>query len=433
MNSDQPMASAAADFDLAFELQLQEAIKLSSTVQFSSSSNEMEEIFRVYFKGLVMNEIVTNIKMKFAGIGVAIFNPNGFCVCELGYSFLVDAIGGGNKSEGEFIELKALIEAMDSAANIGVKRLHVFSDNDSVYQYLTGTDKPTNNKIMKLVHQFNLIQKNFAHCEPRLESTNNMEFIYKLAIDAIRSESTKWADSTCTVTLVEQCKICFEYLNTSQMFSINKCLHRFCFSCMRKHVEAKLLQGKLAECPHENCKSKIEIESCKKFLNPKLHDMISVRVKEASIPPEERIYCPYSDCSNLMSKTEVQEYNATSGSTSVIKPGMRKCVKCNRAFCIDCNVPWHDNITCSDYMKSSRYKSSSAAKLKSLATKKHWRQCIKCKNIIELAKGCYHIYCRCGYEFCYTCGAQWINKTPTYKCPIWDERNIIDTRRQRMN
>lgn len=199
------------------------------------------------------------------------------------------------------------------------------------------------------------------------------------------------------------------------MFSVNKCLHRYCFSCMRKHTEAKLHQGKLPQCPHEGCKSELEIETCKEFLNPELYDIMISRIKEASIPPSEKVYCPFSRCSALMSKTEVQDHAANSSIT-----GMRKCIKCHRLFCINCNVPWHDNITCSNYMQPEH-----DAKLKSLATRQQWRQCIKCKNLIELAEGCYHIYCRCGYEFCYTCGAEWKNKKATCKCPIWDERNII--------
>lgn len=37
------------------------------------------------------------------------------------------------------------------------------------------------------------------------------------------------------------------------------------------------------------------------------------------------------------------------------------------------------------------------------------------------------LFCRCGYEFCYTCGAEWKNKKATCSCPIWDEENIVDT------
>lgn len=35
-------------------------------------------------------------------------------------------------------------------------------------------------------------------------------------------------------------------------------------------------------------------------------------------------------------------------------------------------------------------------------------------------------FCRCGYEFCYTCGAEWKNKKATCSCPLWDEDNIWD-------
>ncbi|KAL6011085.1 hypothetical protein ACLOJK_001529 [Asimina triloba] len=31
---------------------------------------------------------------------------------------------------------------------------------------------------------------------------------------------------------------------------------------------------------------------------------------------------------------------------------------------------------------------------------------------------------KCGYEFCYTCGAEWKNKKATCSCPLWNEENI---------
>lgn len=38
----------------------------------------------------------------------------------------------------------------------------------------------------------------------------------------------------------------------------------------------------------------------------------------------------------------------------------------------------------------------------------------------------YSGYCRCGFEFCYTCGAEWKNKKAACSCPLWDEENILD-------
>nr|XP_043613022.1 uncharacterized protein LOC122584995 [Erigeron canadensis] len=411
------------DDDLAFELQMQEAIDLSSS---SSKGHDDEPVYKIYIKGLVGHETVMNIRMSFAGIGVAICDSTSDtnCVSKFRKSFLLEAGGGRRKTE-EIVELNAFLEGLNAAVNLGFKKVHVFTDTESVYHYVTGKARPTNKKIVTLVDQLmNLIQRNFACCGPFLVTQNNIKFAYKLAQDAISSEASKWAESDSGVTLVEQCTICLEYLYSDQMFSVNKCLHRYCFSCMGKHVEAKLFQGKLPECPHEKCMSKLELQSCKTFLKPELCNIMSSRLKETSIPPEEKVYCPFSNCSALMSKTEVQERTATS-STAAQGTGMIKCINCNRLFCIKCKVPWHYNITCSAYMKSFLFKSSNEAKLKSLATKNRWRQCIKCNNMVELAKGCYHIYCRCGYEFCYTCGAEWINKKATCRCLLWDERNII--------
>ncbi|KAL6640646.1 hypothetical protein ACP70R_021769 [Stipagrostis hirtigluma subsp. patula] len=42
------------------------------------------------------------------------------------------------------------------------------------------------------------------------------------------------------------------------------------------------------------------------------------------------------------------------------------------------------------------------ARLQNLAKQRLWRQCVRCKHMIELAEDCYHMTCVCGYQFCYT-------------------------------
>ncbi|KAA8549496.1 hypothetical protein F0562_001180 [Nyssa sinensis] len=208
------------------------------------------------------------------------------------------------------------------------------------------------------------------------------------------------------------------------MFSVDGCQHRYCFSCMKQHVEMKLLQGMLPKCPHEGCHSVLKIKSCKKFLTSELYVSMSQRIKEASIPATEKVYCPYPRCSALMSKSEVlgKAANAYAGAQQT---GAQKCTKCSGLFCLNCKVPWHSNMTCYDYKKLNPYSCVGDAMLKSLAKRKSWRQCVKCNHMIELLEGCHHIYCRCGYQFCYNCGAEWKDKKATCRCPIWDERNII--------
>ncbi|XP_008225820.1 PREDICTED: probable protein ariadne-2 [Prunus mume] len=122
-----------------------------------------------------------------------------------------------------------------------------------------------------------------------------------------------------------------------------------------------------------------------------------------------------------MSKSEVLQH--TKASFAIV--GGRKCMKCHHLFCINCKVPWHYDMSCYDYRRSETYSLAEGQLLKSLAMKKLWRQCSKCKHLVELDSGWYHITCRCGHQFCYTCGAEWKNKKATCDCPLWDEHYII--------
>ena len=74
------------------------------------------------------------------------------------------------------------------------------------------------------------------------------------------------------------------------------------FFCMKQHVEVKLLHGMVHKCPHEGCKSELVADSCQKLLTHKSIETMNQRIKEASIPVANNVYCPNPRCSALMSK-----------------------------------------------------------------------------------------------------------------------------------
>ncbi|PON35097.1 E3 ubiquitin ligase RBR family [Trema orientale] len=278
-------------------------------------------------------------------------------------------------------------------------------------------------KVVILVNQIKSLQGKFVFCNSRHVPRNDIKFAFKLAKDAIQSQINRTAESSRIKDLNETCVICMEDTDVSQIFSAKVCLHRYCFSCMKQHVEVKLREAQIPKCPHEGCKTELDIDSCENFLTPKLLELMSQRIKEAATPVTERVYCPNPRCSFLMSKTEVLEYSKKE-QIDVDRLGARKCVKCNSLFCVDCRVPWHRNMSCANYKRLHPNPSLEDAKLKVLASRNMWRQCRKCNLMIELAQGCYHMTCRCGYEFCYNCEAEWKNKKATCSCPLWAEANI---------
>uniref|UniRef100_A0A251SRC1 RBR-type E3 ubiquitin transferase n=1 Tax=Helianthus annuus TaxID=4232 RepID=A0A251SRC1_HELAN len=356
----------------------------------SSKSDDNAEVFKVYFKGLLSDERVSSNKVvKMAGTG------------------------------GRSVEGHALIEALKAATALELNRIVFYCDYYPLYQLVSGRWRPKQQKIINFMDQLNLLRKSFTYCEHSLVARKDVKFAFKLAREAISSQKSKVVSSQ---EKLENCVICLDDKSVDQFFSIEGCTHRYCYSCVKQHVEVKLHSGVIPKCPHEGCGNELRIESCDKFLTPKFTQMMRQRLKEDSIPVTEKVYCPNPRCSTLMSTKEALRHPVL-----VYGFGARACYNCHGNFCVYCRVPWHENMTCAEFKRRNPTSLVEESKLKVLAARNMWRQCIKCKHMIELAAGCYHVTCRCGYEFCYTCGAEWNYKKVTCTCPLWHEENIVDT------
>nr|CAD1817565.1 unnamed protein product [Ananas comosus var. bracteatus] len=328
----------------------------------------------------------------------------------------------------EMLETKALIEGLNAAISLGIKRINVFSDYKVLYNHLTGKWIVRQRKVANTINQVSLLQRKFEGYRMFLLPRNHVKYVFKFAKDVIDSQITKKADVSPSKNTKETCIICLEATDSSEMFAVDGCSHHFCFSCMKQHAEVKLLHGMLPSCPHDGCNMKLNVESSRKFLSPKLLEIMTQRIKEESIPAAEKVYCPNPKCSALMSLDEAmrpQQESSSSKKPFVDTSGLRVCIKCNGPFCIKCKVLWHDQMSCYDYKRLHPHPRPEDAKLQSLARQKLWRQCTKCNNMIELAEGCFHMTCRCGHEFCYTCGKEWKDKRATCSCPLWEEGNIL--------
>lgn len=262
----------------------------------------------------------------------------------------------------------------------------------SEWMQITGKTPHMKENFPGLSNQISLLLRKYSNSRVSFVTRHEIEFAVELARKAIALEVNRTSESSGTKNLASTCTICLEDADMEQMLVIPGCLHSYCLSCMSKHVQFKLLHGILPKCPDENCKSMLELDNCKKFLSPELFDVMCQRVKEASIPPGEKIYCPYSRCSTLLSKIELQRSKDEADAIGVL--GGRKCPSCGGLFCINCKVPWHSNMSCSDFKIQNTNSFKDEKKLKSLATENLWRHCPKCNHMVSLAAGCYHISCR---------------------------------------
>lgn len=111
-------------------------MKASSSSSSSSSTVLVDtECFRLYFKGLVSEESVRDMKVTVAGAGVAICDPGDRLILEVRKN--VEALVDGQAVTDEVAELEALIEGLENALNLDLKRLTYFCDDYMLYQYVS--------------------------------------------------------------------------------------------------------------------------------------------------------------------------------------------------------------------------------------------------------------------------------------------------------
>ncbi|XP_064941873.1 E3 ubiquitin-protein ligase RSL1-like [Musa acuminata AAA Group] len=384
-----------------------------------------EPTFRLYFKGMASRVLVKDAWVHLAAIGVAVCDHKDNPVLKIQKPVPVSAAGTCR----EVLEAKALVEGLNAVISLGIKRLRVFCDYRTLYNHVKGIWGIKKIKLANMINQVHILQRKFEKCQIFLLPRCRVRFAFRLARDVLDSQLSKNVDLVGLKALRETCNICLEVNDSSEMFAVDGCLHRFCFSCMKQHVEVKLHHGILPGCPQDGCEVKLDTEGARKFLPPRLLEIMGQRLKEASIPATERVYCPYPRCSALMSRSEAicPQLESSFKKVNVDASGLRKCSKCNGSFCIRCKVPWHERLSCSDFKRLNPHLHPEETKLQSLAKQKLWRQCVKCNHMIELTEGCFHMTCRCGYEFCYTCGAEWKNKTQTCKCPLFEYESDEDS------
>ncbi|KAL6843301.1 hypothetical protein ACP4OV_027014 [Aristida adscensionis] len=295
----------------------------------------------------------------------------------------------------------ALVEGLHAALRLGIASVTVVTDNMLLHNLMLGIWHSPNKMMTDMINKVMSMRRNFEQCEISHVHRSEVSFMVKLARDSILLQIAKSLPVSASKGKRETCDICMEDVDVTNVHVVEGCMHHFCFSCIKEHVKVKLLHGMLPSCPKDGCTTLLSVEGSKIFLTSGLLDIMVQRVKEQQIPPSQKIYCPYPKCSAFMSTSELIHpmQESCSKYTVAVVPTLRKCVKCRGSFCISCKVPWHDGMTCYNYKRRYPLARPEDEMLHNLAQQRLWRQCAKCKHMIELAEGCYHMNCVCGYEF----------------------------------
>ncbi|CAA7388113.1 unnamed protein product [Spirodela intermedia] len=216
------------------------------------------------------------------------------------------------------------------------------------------------------------------------------------------------------------CSICMEdKLRSEGFIGKSGCDHIFCKDCIAGHVEAKVEENNFPiRCPDPECQiGQLDPDDCRGFIPPAVFDQWGLRLCESALAPPVRFYCPFSDCSALLTNEGDEEGGPLTES---------QCLHCERTCCAQCRVPWHAGLTCEEYRKAvaDEREENAVAKLMELALRSRWQKCPMCGMLVERIDGCLFIRCRCNHCFCYRCASTMDETHFCQKCRhTWDREN----------
>jgi len=209
------------------------------------------------------------------------------------------------------------------------------------------------------------------------------------------------------------CPICCTDYPIEEMYTLDKCYHRFCFECLGRFVLVKVQEGQTQnmKCPDPDCKEFMTPAEVRHVVDEETYSKYEEFTLASALNamPDIR-WCPKPDCKNAMIGGEENLMMVCSNS------------ECRFSFCFKCKEEWHADATCEQYQQWRRENSEADAKYDEWV-KANAKMCPNCQAPIEKNGGCNHMTCKnCKYEFCWLCNAQY-NKNHFGKMP-WNCRQF---------
>ncbi|KAL1719404.1 hypothetical protein EV715DRAFT_272792 [Schizophyllum commune] len=209
-----------------------------------------------------------------------------------------------------------------------------------------------------------------------------------------------------TDRIIIECIVCMDDIATQQRVQ-GPCGHFYCRGCTRQLVTAALQDESLWPLRCDN--RPLPIPAIRALLDSATQRTFDARSAELSTPATRRLYCPNATCSHFLGATDPDG----------VRSNVR-CPRCSTLACSSCKERAHPGAACGENQATEA--------VRALARASGWQTCPKCKNIVELSQGCFHMTCLCRAQFCYLCAVPW----KRCSCRQWDEHRLLDTAEQRV-
>lgn len=141
--------------------------------------------------------------------------------------------------------------------------------------------------------------------------------------------------------------------------------HTYCRTCLTDLFKSAIYDTTLF--PPRCCRAPISLEVSRAVLPKDLIKDFDIKVEELATP--NPTYCSNAECAKFIQLKD-------------IKGDVGTCVFCREETCVLCKCKSHGGLCPSD---------PHVQLLMDAAKRSKWQQCLRCKNMVELVTGCFHM------------------------------------------
>lgn len=203
------------------------------------------------------------------------------------------------------------------------------------------------------------------------------------------------------------CPICCEEVKEGvslgcKHFVCRGCLTTYLSECVKSLRISRIKCPGSLECPHFVTRSLVESLGSQTLWDAYNRCSIEIYLKTR----KDIRGCPASDCPYYIVFPGAAYQANSKDQVPVSDLPIGEC-KCGTTFCFLCGLGNHVPLTCAQAETWQSLVSDDSRTL--LLTTENAKPCPKCNIIIEKQKGCYHMKCTCGHEFCWICLDKFVN------------------------
>ncbi|CAF2693899.1 unnamed protein product [Rotaria sp. Silwood2] len=214
----------------------------------------------------------------------------------------------------------------------------------------------------------------------------------------IRDSLSLYDDSRIGRIAVSECQICFEELSIEPL---SCCSSSICSKCVYLHLSSNIREARIRilcpSCPHI-------------FTREEILSLLSVYDNDGNLAERYKRY--YADingeahiktCPRCCSIKEIDKrlFHGVRWKKNI--PRRVVCNECQFEWCFYCHAPWHEKMTCKEYLEGEKMLRLWASQIDE--NQHNAQKCPRCKIYISRSGGCPHMVCsKCQCDFCYNCG-----------------------------